>query len=241
MTTRRRLLAGVVGVVCVVSSVACSAGDKSAPELPDSSPYHITSENPAPGEGVLQLGAGRYPFTVVNCGTGPVKGDEIPEMAGTAATAAAQRSWGLYGNGHTEGRLFTVAITQYRSQVADGPVTITQSALVRMDVPADGFAGVDPDRDTTADTADTTVETTGTTTTVEAGFERLGLMAQRFRPEASTTWTDQHDRSATDALVQITGDTYVATGYFGASDDDARSSGGTDGQVTARCPEAPSS
>lgn len=241
MTPRRHLVAGVVGLACVASLAGCSSGSKNTPTTGDSSPYRISSENPAPGEGVLQLGAGRYTFTVVNCGTGPVKGDEPPGMAGTDATTAAQRTWGLYGNGQTDGGLFTVAITQYRSQVGTGPATITQSALVRMDVPVDGFAQAESGSDSTVPSNDLPGPAAATSTTVGDGLEHLGLLAQRFRPEASTTWTDPRDRSVTDALVQITGDTYVATGHFGASGEDARTSGGTDGQVTARCPEPPSS
>ncbi len=42
-------------------------------------------------------------------------------------------SWGVYGNGYTEGKLFTVELTQYHSDGGNkGLPTVTDTALVRM-------------------------------------------------------------------------------------------------------------
>ncbi len=242
----RTLLVGA----CVVGLAGCSGSKASTDDGPGgTSPYRLSGESPAPGHGVLILGGARYEFDVVNCGTGPVANDSAPETEGAQASQVSERNWGLYGNGHTEGKLFTVAVTQYQSQIGSGPVTITQSVLVRMDVAEAGSAGPagpgidtgEPNGSAVTTAAPSPTSTapadSTTTTTVDDGVEHLGLTAQRYRLQTGTTWRDPRDPTATGDLVTITGDTYIATGTFGAAGDQPGAAGGQFGQVTARCPE----
>lgn len=189
---------------------------------------------------MLQLGPGRYTFEVVNCGTGPIASDQAPEIEGMSVPPTAERVWGLYGNGHDKGALFTVALTEYRSRVGDGPVTITQSALIRMDVPADTNVAASTTLPPPSSSLPGTGPSAAPTTTPEA-VEHLGLTAQRFRQEAATSWIDPRDKDATDALVKIDGATYVMAGEFGPTGSDSASTATESGQITARCPDKPTS
>ena len=119
----------------------------------------------------------------------------------------ATRVWGVYGNGYTEGKLFTVELTQYHSDGGTkGLPTVTDTALVRMQ----GGSKSEP--------------------------VVLGLRAQRARVENTDTWLDKLDPKATDELITRAGPRYVVDGKFGPDDAQSGDPGVQRGAVQALCP-----
>jgi len=198
--TSRRLAAVALASALAVTGAACSSS-RHASLGP--SPYKVvtTTTAPAPtikaGQGYLALSGHYFPYKVVACLEGPAKDD--PNYA--------TRVWGVYGNGYTEGKLFTVELTQYHSDGGTkGLPTVTDTALVRMQ----GGSATEP--------------------------VVLGLRAQRARVENSDTWLDKLDPKATDELITRVGPRYVVDGKFGPDDAQAGDPGVQRGAVQALCP-----
>jgi len=200
-----RWATAALATVLAVAGASCSSSGHAAL---GPSPYKVvTTTTVAPpaikaGQGYLELGGHYFPYKVVACVQGAAKNDP----------SYATRVWGVYGNGYTEGKLFTVELTQYHSDGGPkGLPTVTDTALVRMQGSSYGKPVV------------------------------LGLRSQRARVETSDTWLDKLDPKATDELITQVGSRYVVDGQFGPDDSQAGDPGVQRGAVQAICPAAGSS
>lgn len=114
------LVAGLSG--CSGSSVPTSTGPTT------SFPYLIDPLEP--GNGFIQLGTNRYPFSGVICTEGPSKKDP----------PGSTRIFGVYANFTVDGSLAAVALTSYRNELhgaTNSVPTITQTALIQMQAKTD--------------------------------------------------------------------------------------------------------
>ena len=119
-----RWATAALATVLAVAGASCSSSGHAAL---GPSPYKVvtTTTVAAPtieaGQGYLELGGHYFPYKVVACVQGAAKNDP----------SYATRVWGVYGNGYTEGKLFTVELTQYHSDGGPkGLPTVTDTALV---------------------------------------------------------------------------------------------------------------
>lgn len=186
------LVLGLVGA----AGVGCSSG-------PGKSPYVVATTTTAPppalrsGQGYLQLAGVYYRFDVVGCRYGRSGNDPFD----------ASRIFGVYGNGTTQGQLFTVELTQYRADAgARGPATITDTAVVRMQ----GGTKAKP--------------------------FIIGLRAQRAQVVGSGSWLDKLDSKAVTGLIARNGDQYAVSGEFGPEGAVEGDPGVQHGRVGAVCP-----